>query len=189
MVQYKLLACLLVGSLLTIKWRVSNTRTVTASVPQSADPDAILKSLHDQVGFIRMNPVITSINQVPTEPAINEDDWFSTAESHDPIETYMLTSKIVIIPGTGSWGEKQIQFGTWLRNTKTGVKTKADAPFGVSVRSHWTVLKGSSELWELTVERTVECFWWVLPFVAYTYDDVHASVIRDLITAAEVTNA
>jgi hypothetical protein len=118
---------------------------VTASVPNSANPDAIVKSLHDQVRFIRLNPVITSINQVPTDPAINEDEWLSSADSQDPIETYLLTSTIVIIPVIGSWGEKQIHFETWLRNTETGVKTKADAPFGVSVRSHWTVLKGSSE--------------------------------------------
>ncbi|KAL5343996.1 hypothetical protein BJX70DRAFT_6061 [Aspergillus crustosus] len=189
MVQYKLLAGLLATSLLTINWRISNTRTVTFNVPGSANPDVILNSLHDQVGFIRLNPVITSINHLPTDPAENDDEWFSAAESDHPVETYILTSTIIVIPGIGPWGERKIEFATTLRNTKTGVKTKADAPFGVSVRSHWNILRDDLDSWDLTVERTIECVWWVLPFVAYTYDDVHARVSRELITAAGGTIA
>lgn len=35
-----------------------------------------------------------------------------------------------------------------------------------------------------SVERTVECVWWMMPFVTYTYDAVHVSVGRDLLKPA-----
>ncbi|KAL4876976.1 hypothetical protein BJY04DRAFT_222476 [Aspergillus karnatakaensis] len=183
MVQYKLLAFLVVGSLLTINWRASNTRTVTASIPDSADPKAVLTAIHDQVGFIRLNPVVTTVRQVDTEPEAHNDEWFNTAEADHPINTYRLGNAIKVIPGIGSWGEKQIEFGTWLRNTATGIKTKADAPFGVTVRSHYRVKKDDFSGWVLEVERIVECSSLVMPFVTRTYDKVHADVIRDLIAA------
>lgn len=43
--------------------------------------------------------------------------------------------------------------------------------------------------WILVVERTVECVWWVMPFVAFTYDGVHASVGRDLLELAGMKGA
>lgn len=139
MVQYKLLACLFIPSLLMINWRVSHSRTVTTKIPESVDQNAIIRALQDQLGFIQMNPVIIDINQVPTDPAIYEDELFLASKTGGPIETYMLSSVITIIPWIGLQGEKHIRFQTWLRNTESGVKTYADAPFGVSVRSQWMV--------------------------------------------------
>ncbi|PYI35336.1 hypothetical protein BP00DRAFT_492505 [Aspergillus indologenus CBS 114.80] len=194
MVQSKLLTGLLVASLLSIPWRVSNTRTVTAEIPASANPDTIRQLLQDQPLFIRLNPVVTGINLAPTAPERYEDEWLQTPEAEPPIQTYVLSQAITMLPGTSGWGQKHIQFETWLRDTPTGVKTRADAPFGVSVASHWAVEptallsdpqdpQGPRD-WRITVQRRITCVWWMMPFVAYTYDEVHASVLRDLIELA-----
>ncbi|RAK75335.1 uncharacterized protein BO72DRAFT_529477 [Aspergillus fijiensis CBS 313.89] len=191
---------LLVASLLsiTITWRVSNNRTVTTGIPASANPNTIRQLLQDQPLFIRLNPVVTDIDLAPTAPERYEDEWLkTTAEAGTrtaPIQTYLLSQVITLMPGAGGWGQKHIHFETWLRDTPTGVKTRADAPFGVSVASHWAVEptallsdppspQGPQE-WRLTVQRRITCVWWMMPFVAYTYDEVHASVIRDLIELA-----
>jgi hypothetical protein len=204
MVHYKLLACLLVLSLPMINWRTTHSRSVSTKIPDSVDQNEIIRALHDQPSFIRLNPVVSDIKQVPTDPATYELELFQTPKTSDPIETYILRNVITIIPGIGPWGEKHIQFMTWLRNTKSGVETYADAPFGVSVGSQWKVLpdtardaegRNSRSLfgmfsahrdsgWILVVERTVQCVWWMMPFVTYTYDDVHASVGQDLIRLA-----
>jgi len=209
MVQYKLLACLLVASLLTVNWRVSHSRSVSTRIPESVDPNAIIRVLHDQLNFIQLNPVIIGINQVPTDPATYENKWFQTSKTQDPIETYMISSMITIIPGIGPRGKKQIQFPTCLRNTESGIKTSADAPFAVSVGSQWMVQPDTTHGaagrnsgsffrmfnahgdsgWIIVVERTVECIWWLMPFVAYTYDGVHASISRDLVKLAGMKGA
>ncbi|KAJ5995935.1 hypothetical protein N7499_012076 [Penicillium canescens] len=209
MVQYKHLACLLVPSLMMINWRASHSRRVSTKIPESVDQNVIIRALHDQPSFIKLNPVVIDVNQVPTDPATYEVELFQTSKTWDPIETYMLSSMITIIPWIGPWGQKHIQFGTWLRNTESGIKTYADAPFGVSVRSQWMVQpdttrgaegRNSGSIfgifnahrdsgWMLVVERTVECVWWLMPFVAYTYDGVHASVGRDLVELAGVKGA
>lgn len=139
MVQYKLLACLLLPSLLIINWRVSHSRTVTTKLPGSVDQNAIIRALHDQLRFIQLNPVVSNVYQVPTDPATYDVKFFQSPETKDPIETYMLSNVITIMPGIGSWGKKHIHFQTWLRNTEAGIKTYADAPFAVSVGSHWMV--------------------------------------------------
>ncbi|KAJ5447359.1 hypothetical protein N7445_002180 [Penicillium cf. griseofulvum] len=189
MAHYKLLVCLLVLSLPILNWRASHSRSVSTKIPESIDQNAIIRALHDQPSFIRLNPVVSDINQVPTDPATYELELFQTPKTLDPIETYILRNVITIIPGIGPWGEKHIQFMTWLRNTKSGVETYADAPFGVSVGSQWMVLPDTArdaKGWILVVERTVECVWWLMPFVTCTYDGVHASVGRDLVRLAGI---
>ncbi|OQE09321.1 hypothetical protein PENFLA_c111G05640 [Penicillium flavigenum] len=187
MVHYKLLACLFVPFLLLTTWRASHSRRVSIKLPESVDQNAIIRALHDQQSFIKLNPVIIDVKQVPTKSKSFPAEWFQTTKTGDSIQTYMLNSIITVIPGLGPWGQKHIQFGTWLRNTESGIKTYADAPFGVSVGSQWMVqpdtMRGA-EGWMLVVERTVECVWWLMPFVAYTYDGVHASVSRDLVNLA-----
>ncbi|PYH49292.1 uncharacterized protein BP01DRAFT_75307 [Aspergillus saccharolyticus JOP 1030-1] len=201
MVHAKLLTGLLVvACLLSIPWRISNHRTVTTGIPPSANPDTIRQLLHDHPFFIQLNPLITGLSIVPTAPERYEDEWLlPTAEEKEeeggtsPIHTYLLSQAIPMLPGaSGGWGQKHIQFETWLRNTPTGgVKTRADAPFGVSVASHWAVEptasfsgRQDSPDWRITVQRRITCVWWMTPFVAYTYDKVHASIMRDLIQLA-----
>ncbi|OJK02156.1 hypothetical protein ASPACDRAFT_1854147 [Aspergillus aculeatus ATCC 16872] len=198
MVRSKLMwTGLLVASLLsvTMTWRVSNNRTVTTAIPASANPDTIRQLLQDQPLFIKLNPVVTGLSLAPTASERYEDEWLQTPAKAGtrtpPIQTYLLSQAITVMPGAGGWGQKHIHFETWLRDTPTGVKTRADAPFGVSVASHWAVeptallsdSQGPQE-WRLTVQRRITCVWWMMPFVAYTYDEVHASVIRDLIELA-----
>jgi hypothetical protein len=139
MAHYKLIACLLVPFLLVANWRASHSRRVSIKIPESVDQNAIIRALHDQQSFIKLNPVIIDVKQVPTEPAAFEAEWFQTPKTGNPIQTYMLNSIITVVPGIGPWGQKHIQFGTWLRNIESGVKTYADAPFGVSVGSQWMV--------------------------------------------------
>ncbi|KAJ5861912.1 uncharacterized protein N7529_009222 [Penicillium soppii] len=139
MVKWKLLACVLVLPSLMVNWRVSHSRTVTTKIPGFADQNAIIRALHDQISFIQINPVVTNVYQVPTDPATYEDELFLSSKTKDPIQTYVLSNAITIIPGIGPRGRKHIQFQSWLRNTESGVKTYADAPFGVSVRSQWMV--------------------------------------------------
>ncbi|KAL3475731.1 hypothetical protein BJX99DRAFT_259168 [Aspergillus californicus] len=184
MVQFRALICVLVGTLLAINWRVSHSRSITIRIPESIDPNAIIRALHDQLAFIRLNPVITNIQEVPTDTASYKDEWFQPVETRHPIKSYMLTSSITIIPGIGPRGKKHFQFQTWLGNTDSGVRTRADAPFGVSVESQWTVQYNAAsgeEGWIMVVDRTVKCAWWLMPYVAHTYDGVHASVGRDLV--------
>ncbi|PYH86740.1 hypothetical protein BO82DRAFT_397316 [Aspergillus uvarum CBS 121591] len=187
MIHFKLLTGLLVASLLSIPWRVSNNRTVTTIIPALADPETIRQLLQDQPLFIKLNPVVTGMSLVPTAPERYEDEWLQTAEAGPPIQTYVLSQVITMVPGASGWGQKHIQFETWLRDTPTGVKTRADAPFGVSVASHWAVEPTAllsdpqdPQDWRITVQRRITCVWWMMPFVAYTYDEVHASVLRDL---------
>ncbi|OOF99468.1 hypothetical protein ASPCADRAFT_503511 [Aspergillus carbonarius ITEM 5010] len=183
MAPYKLLTGLLVVSLLSVNWRISNTRRVSTKIPGSTDPNAIIQALHDHKTFIALNPVIVDLAQVPTDPVIYEDEWFQTPETQDSIETYMINSIITIIPGL-DWGKQNIRFPTWLRSFETGVKTKADAPFGVTVGSQLSVQPDNTGGWMLVVDRYVRCVWWVMPFVAWTYDDVYANIARDLLKLA-----
>ncbi|KAL4926339.1 uncharacterized protein BDV17DRAFT_293556 [Aspergillus undulatus] len=124
MARYKLFAALLVGSLLTVNWRVSNTRTLTTHNPELAGRGEILRVLHDHERFIQLSPVGTSLANVPTTPESYADDWFQTPETLYPIKTYSFGEAITVIPGIGSLGVKHIQFETLLRNTESGVKTK-----------------------------------------------------------------
>ncbi|KAL4888483.1 hypothetical protein BDV59DRAFT_196417 [Aspergillus ambiguus] len=192
--QYRLLICLLAISLLTVNWRVSNTHIMTTKIPKSLKPDTVIQKLQNQMSFIALNPVINNITHISTDAAIHKDNWLSTRRADEPIETYKISSSITFIPWIGRLGQKNIQFRTWLRNTESGVKTKAEAPFGVSVRSQWSVQPATTLVvedleWTLAVQRTVECVWWLMPFVAYTYDGVHASVSRDLVKPAGMEKA
>ncbi|PWY89508.1 hypothetical protein BO94DRAFT_38548 [Aspergillus sclerotioniger CBS 115572] len=184
MVPYKLLTGLLVASLLSINWRISKTRRVSTKIPDSINPDAVIQALHDHKAFIALNPVIVDLTQVQTDPVIYENEWFQTPETQDPIETYMINSIITIIP-VSYWGKHHIQFPTWLRNTETGVKTKADAPLGVIVGSQLSVQPENTGGWMLVVDLNVKCVWWVMPFVAWTYDQVYANIVRDLLKSQE----
>lgn len=62
-------------------------------------------------------------------------------------------------------------------------KVRIEAPFLRMLKAHRNLG------WILVVERTVECIWWVMPFVAFTYDGVHASVGRDLLELAGMKGA
>ena len=146
MVQYKSLTCLLALSLLTVNWHMSNTHVVTTKIPESIDPTAIIRELQDQLSFIALNPVINGITHVPTDAAIYEDEWLSTSKAQDSIETYEISGAIAFVPGIGPLGQDGIQFTTWLRNMEYGVRTKANAPFAVSVRSQWSVQPATTDV-------------------------------------------
>ncbi|KAL2827475.1 hypothetical protein BJY01DRAFT_229095 [Aspergillus pseudoustus] len=164
--------------------RTSNTRTVSFDIPAHVNPNAIIRLLHNHVGFIKYNPVVIDVTKVETNPIEYEDKWFLASATQPPIETYKLTSAITILPLIGRKGQKLIEFETSLQSTENGLRSKADAAMDVSVWSHWWVDVGGERGPTLSVERTVECAWWLMPFVTSTYDGVHASVGKQLIDGA-----
>ncbi|KAL3488383.1 hypothetical protein BJX62DRAFT_212026 [Aspergillus germanicus] len=164
--------------------RTTNTRTVSFDIPADINPSAIIRLLHNHVGFIKLNPVVIDVTKVATDPIEYEDKWFLASATQPPIETYRLSSAITIVPLIGRKGQKLIEFETSLQSTENGLRSKADAAMDVSVWSHWWVDTKDEGNCTLSVERTVECAWWVMPFVTSTYDGVHASVGKQLIEGA-----
>jgi hypothetical protein len=119
--------------------RTTNTRTVSFDIPTGINPSAIIRLLHNHVGFIKLNPVVIEVTKVATDPIEYEDKWFLASATQPPIETYRLSSAITIVPLIGRKGQKLIEFETSLQSTENGLRSKADAAMDVSVWSHWWV--------------------------------------------------
>lgn len=133
-----------------------------------------------------------------TDAAILADPYFSPPTETTPIKTYEVTEGVIIIPGIGEWGKKYITFPARFQDTESGLKTRADASAGVVVRAEWRVQAGGADGevdgegegvgyadWVLVEDVTVECSWWLMPFVKRSMEGAHRDICRKLVEKVE----
>jgi hypothetical protein len=175
--------------------RSSHTFKVAVLIPDSLAPADIISALHIHSNCLTLQALTTGHKEIPTtDTAVLADPYFSPADSSS-IKTYEVTEGIIIIPGIGDWGKKYITFPARFQNTPSGLKTRADAAAGVVVRAEYSVQPGGADAevegegegigyaeWVLVEVATVECAWWLMPFVKRSMEEAHRDICRKLVT-------
>jgi hypothetical protein len=175
--------------------RSSHTFKVAVLIPDPLTPADIISALHIHSNCLTLQALTTGHKEIPTtNAAVLADPYFSPSADTSSIKTYEVTEGVIIIPGVGDWGKKFITFPANFQNTLSGLKTRADAPAGVVVRAEYNVQPGGADAevdgegqgigyaeWVLVEVATVECAWWLMPFVKGSMEGAHRDICRKLV--------
>lgn len=214
--------------------RASHSLTITTPIPPTLPPARVISALHNHTTILSLQALTTDYEDIPlSQLAAAEitqaDAYFQPIYSIDPTTTssnnlkqYLATEAIPIIPGAGDWAKIFLSFPVWFQDTRSGVRTRADAPGGVVVRAQYTVqtrqsqdqdqdqgvglgssgassnnnannngsgttgdhsanaYSDSSE-WMLVENVSVECNWFLMPFVKRQMERAHRDICRSFI--------
>ncbi|KAJ4326216.1 hypothetical protein N0V94_000163 [Neodidymelliopsis sp. IMI 364377] len=171
---------------------------IAASIPPHLNPSDIIAALHDHNTALTLQALTTGHKKLPdTAPETLKDTyWYPT--DINPVHTYSVTECVVVLPGVGQWGKKNITFPSCFQNIPTGIKTRADAS-GVTVRADYRVIKGGADSevegegqgigdaeWVLVEDAEVSCSWWLMPFVKGKMEQAHRDICRKVIEKVEM---
>jgi hypothetical protein len=171
---------------------------IAASIPPHLDPSDIIAALHDHNTALTLQALTTGHKKLPdTAPETLKDTyWYPT--DINPVHTYSVTECVVVLPGLGQWGKKNITFPSCFQNIPTGIKTRADAS-GVTVRADYRVIKGGADSevegegqgigdaeWVLVEDAEISCSWWLMPFVKGKMEQAHRDICRKVIEKVEM---
>ncbi len=168
-----------------------------ASIPSHLDPADVIAALHDHNTTLSLQALTTGYEKLQnTAPETLKDNyWYPT--DLNPVHTYSVTECVVVLPGVGQWGRKNITFPSCYQNIPTGIRTRADAS-GVIVRADFRVIKGGFDAevesedqdigdaeWVLVEHAEVSCSWWLMPFVKGKMEQAHRDICRRVIEKVE----
>ncbi|KAF1937124.1 hypothetical protein EJ02DRAFT_458986 [Clathrospora elynae] len=172
---------------------------VAASIPGHLPSSSIIAALHDHNTALTLQALTCGHEKAPTtSPATLKDTYWYPPDQY-PITTYNVTESITLFPGIGEYGRKYITFPSCFQNTKQGIKTRADAPGGVTVRAEFRVVQGGADgeiegegmgvgdaEWVLVEDVEVTCAWWLMPFVKGKMETAHQDVCRKVVEKVEM---
>jgi hypothetical protein len=171
---------------------------IAASIPSHLNPSDIIAALHDHNTALSLQALTTRHEKLPnTAPETLKDTyWYPT--DINPVHTYSVTECVVVVPGIGQWGKKNMTFPSCFQNIPTGIKTRADAS-GVIVRADYRVIKGGADgevegegqgvgdaKWVLVEDAEVSCSSWLMPFVKSKMEQAHRDICRKVIEKVEM---
>lgn len=171
---------------------------IAASIPPHLHPSDIIAALHDHNTALSLQGLTIGHEKLPnTAPETLKDTyWYPT--DINPVYTYSVTECVIILPGIGQWGKKNITFPSCFQNIPTGIKTRADAS-GVIVRADYRVIKGSADgkiegegqgidhaEWVLAEDAEITCSGWLMPFVKGKMEQAHRDICRKVIEKVEM---
>ncbi|OCL04655.1 hypothetical protein AOQ84DRAFT_441941 [Glonium stellatum] len=173
--------------------RSTHNLRVAAHIPDFLTTVDVIEALHNHDHCLTLQALTKGHQEIPTNDEAASDPYFSP-EHIGKIKTYEVTEAITIIPGIGEWGRKYITFPVCFQNTPSGLKTRANAAGGVVLHAEYLVLPGGADSevdgegegvgdaqWVLVEDITVECSWWLMPFVRSTMETAHRDIVRKVV--------
>jgi hypothetical protein len=172
---------------------------VAHQIPSHISPAWVVAALHDHDTTLTLQALSCGHEKAPsTEPTILKDTYWYPPDQY-PVETYHVTECITLFPGIGQYGKKYITFPVCYQNTRQGIKTRADAAAGVTLRAEYRVVANGelgSEVegegmgvgdaqWVLVEDVEVSCAWWLMPFVKGKMEQAHRDLCRMVIEKIE----
>ncbi|KAF1836509.1 hypothetical protein BDW02DRAFT_566937 [Decorospora gaudefroyi] len=164
-------------------------------IPSHISPSLVVAALHDHTTALTLQALTTKHTRAPSTAAETLRDTYWYPPDQYPINTYHVTECITLLPGIGERGKKYLTFPSCFQDTRQGIKTRADAAAGVTVRAEFRVVangEAGSEVegegmgvgdaeWVLVEDVEVSCSWWLMPFVRGKMEQAHRDVCRKII--------
>jgi len=182
--------------------RSSHSLQVTTPIPTFLSGRDVIAGLHDHNNALTLQALTTGHKEVdPEGHPVLTDPYFFPAD-RAPVKCYEVTEGVVVIPGIGNWGKIFINFPAWFQDTPYGLRTRADAPGGVTVRAEWRVEPARSDRssgnggdgsdtdeggveeqaeFLLAEDITVECASLMMPFVRLSMEGAHRDICWKLV--------
>ncbi|KAK3943261.1 hypothetical protein QBC46DRAFT_351637 [Diplogelasinospora grovesii] len=178
--------------------------TVITRVPLPAylTPQAVLEALHTYEPLIVANPYLKKYERRPVQLEELVNDAFFKEDGFK-LQAFIVHDRVPIIPGVGSWATKDIVIPCVFQSFEHGVRCRADAQAGVTVRSSYEVRRagevqpdhpsvvhnqvtraGAAETagdYELVEIATIECGSLVKPFVKRSFSNAHQEVLQRVV--------
>jgi hypothetical protein len=168
---------------------------VAAPIPPHLTPDDIKAALHDHNTCLTLQALTTGYKKLDdTKPEIKKDTYWYPVDLNE-LSGYEVTEVVTIMPWIGEWGKRTISFVTHFQNTPHGIKTRADAPGGVTLRAEFRVIKGDTadaEVegegegighadWVLVEDVEVSCAWYTMPLVKGSAEKAHRDICKKVV--------
>ena len=172
---------------------------VAHQIPSHIPPTYVIAALHDHSTALNLQALTCGHTKAHCTPAATLTDTYWYPPDRYPLTTYNVTESITWCPGIGSYGKKNITFPSSFQDTRLGIKTRADAAAGVTVRAEFRVLRngemgsevegegggiGDAE-WILVEDVEVTCAWWLMPFVKGKMEEAHTDVCNKVVQMVE----
>ncbi|EFQ95905.1 hypothetical protein CFE70_006206 [Pyrenophora teres f. teres 0-1] len=172
---------------------------VAHQIPSHIPPECVIAALHDHSTALNLQALTCGHTKAHCTPAATLKDTYWYPPDQYPLSTYHVTECITWCPGIGSYGKKYITFPSSFQDTRYGIKTRADAAAGVTVRAEFRVIRGGdvgSEIegegsgvgdaeWVLVEDVEVTCSWWLMPFVKGKMEEAHREVCNKVVQMVE----
>ena len=173
---------------------------VAALIPPHLSPSDVISALHDHNTCLTLQALTTGHTKLPeTDPATKKDTYWYPPDIH-PITTYAVTECVTVVPGIGELGKKYITFPSCFQDTPHGIKTRADATGGVTLRAEFRVIQGGADGgevdgegegvgyadWVLVEDVEVTCAWYMMPFVRKAMEGAHRDICRKVVEKVEM---
>ncbi|KAI1571765.1 hypothetical protein A1F96_08287 [Pyrenophora tritici-repentis] len=100
-------------------------------------PECVVAALHDHSTALNLQALTCGHTKAPSTPPATLKDTYWYPPDQYPLSTYNVTECITWCPGIGSYGKKYITFPSSFQDTRHGIKTRADAAAGVTVRAEF----------------------------------------------------
>ncbi|EUC40160.1 hypothetical protein COCMIDRAFT_9907 [Bipolaris oryzae ATCC 44560] len=172
---------------------------VAHQIPPHMHPTEVIATLHNHETALTLQALTCGHTKAPsTSPSTLKDTYWYPPDQY-PVSTYNVTECITWFPGIGELGKKYITFPSCFQDTRQGLKTRADAAAGVTVRAEFRVVENGeagSEVegegmgvgdarWVLVEDVEVTCAWYLMPFVKGKMELAHRDVCRKIIDRVE----
>jgi hypothetical protein len=176
---------------------------VAALIPPHLSKDDVISALHDHNTCLTLQALTTQHEKCDeTHPETKKDTYWYPTDTHH-VHTYNVTECITLLPGVGEWGKKYITFPSCFQDTPHGIKTRADAAGGVTLRAEFRVISGDiadAEVdgegegigqaeWVLVEDVEVTCAWWMMPFVKGKMEQAHRDICRKVVERVSMNKA
>ncbi len=162
-------------------------------LPTYLTPEVMLESLHSYEPLITANPYQIGFERRPVqiEELVN-DPFFR--EDGRRLQAFVVYDRVPIIPGVGSWATKEVVIPCVFQSFAYGVRCRAEAQAGVTVRSSYEVrgrgevqggpdvlLSPSAGDYELVEIAHIECGALVKPFVKRSFATAHQEILQNMV--------
>ncbi|KAK1920247.1 hypothetical protein P3342_002543 [Pyrenophora teres f. teres] len=130
---------------------------VAHQIPSHIPPECVIAALHDHSTALNLQALTCGHTKAHCTPAATLKDTYWYPPDQYPLSTYHVTECITWCPGIGSYGKKYITFPSSFQDTRYGIKTRADAAAGVTVRAEFRVIRGGDVGSEIEGEWCGRC--------------------------------
>ncbi len=129
---------------------------------------------------------LSTIRELVDDPFFREDG--------ERLRAFVVFDKVPIIPGVGSWATKEVVIPCVFQSFSYGVRCRAQAQAGVTVRSSYEVRRrtesgadpeqvispGAGDF-ELVEVAQIECGSLVKPFVKRSFSTAHQEILQKVV--------
>ena len=173
-------------------------------IPPDLDPEPVLQALHTFEPLITANPFLARYERRPVPLEDLVDDPFFRVDGQK-LQAFIVHDRVPIIPGAGSWASKDVSIPCVFQSFERGVRCRAEAQAGVTVRSSYEVRRrgevqaggatttgspprdetpdhyGETPGFELVEIARVECGTLVRAFVRRSFASAHQEILQRVV--------